>query len=1375
MTKSAKSNKGGSPRRYISKLTLKVLYTLSGDQCAHPDCTNSIIEPATEKSDALIKAQICHILAVSEKGPRGRPGLTTKELNSPENLILLCRDHHAVIDGQHESYPADMLKDWKKDHQEKVQRILSAGLDGVQPEVFSHSYFPTALVDQRIESEVTLLRKSRFFVEFDSVKAVLPLGRRLVETELSGGSDEARCWALGWCARLLSRSDALDKAEEFLELAKTLGTSQEIDHAEALIASQKGNKSKSLQILARLDSPASQSVALIVVEHHEGANDAIKWVEQTDLKAIDLDSDGKFVFLANQLKQAQWEAGKDTLAAITEHDFEESSVLHHLAGLTKLLGTVPEELRREVFEQVPFEAMSYPLSFDRDSIESRREAHFHFKSVVDAAQKLEFPRAARIADEYALWLELMDPDRADSGKSRLKAKLHDPKSALAFVHLALQCGIKVDYEKIEREIEREIAKNGELTMDAARARFALASMQETPAEAVEYLACHHNQLSKFFNRNFLLSHQIELSFRAGLPERAGKYLNELSRNGSSDEEKTRIRRMFVEAKEEDPVEVWKQQYSRTESLVDLLNLVNKLEIHQKWNELCNYGRQLFDKTGSLQDADRLTKALSATCRFESLIEFLEANSDLLPQSINLRMSYAWALYYEGELNSARTELDQLNYQSELPMFRALHVILAIAIGDWNLLSSYLVNEHQQRNNRSAEELMGAAQLALHLESPLARDIVCAAVAKAGGNATIFASAYFLAVNANWEEGPLVTEWLEKAAELSGESGPLRRTSPQEILDMKPEWDQRESEVWKLLAQGKIPIYLAAQSLNRSLVDLTMFPALANLSEGDPRRRAAIPGYSGSRQQVTLNTDKTSVGIEATALLTLTFLGILDRALDAFEEVYIPHSTLSWLFEERHKATFHQPSQFRKAHKLRDLIATEVLEKLIPSTVPSSDLSYQVGDELAALIAEAENVKHDDNTQRFVVRPAPVHRLSTLMEEEADLSSHAAVLSSCLAVVEKLRLKGAITAADVQRARAYLHLQEKLWPNQPEISDGAILYLDGLAVTHLLHLEMLGKLKAAGMRPVVSPKEVSESNALITYEASTIKVKEAIECLRASLKRRIESGKVKVGRQRNFDGNEEQPYSEHPTLGLIALAPNCQALVADDRFINQHLQVSEDGSEVPTFTTLDLIDTFVSAGAISEHERLECRSRLRGAGYHFVPVREEELSQHLENSAIQNGKVIEIAELKAIRESILCARMGHWLQLPGEAPWLDNTFLGYIRVLKNLWNDGANVAEATVRSNWIADQLDVRGWAHRLEPENSAHLLLNGRGDYIIPLLTPPASTEKNIVDAYWRWVEKRILEPVKEQFPELYDWLVDWHERTVNEIDQALVTEQTVS
>ncbi|MEN8130202.1 MAG: HNH endonuclease [Pseudomonadota bacterium] len=135
-------------RSYLQK-TLKVLFALSGNQCAHPECTNTLIESATENSDAFVTAHICHIYAISTDGPRGKPGLTQKELNSPENLILLCRHHHGVVDGQHETYPAAMLKEWKQSHESKMQKRLSADLESVQPDIFSHSYFVCVERDSR--------------------------------------------------------------------------------------------------------------------------------------------------------------------------------------------------------------------------------------------------------------------------------------------------------------------------------------------------------------------------------------------------------------------------------------------------------------------------------------------------------------------------------------------------------------------------------------------------------------------------------------------------------------------------------------------------------------------------------------------------------------------------------------------------------------------------------------------------------------------------------------------------------------------------------------------------------------------------------------------------------------------------------------------------------------------------------------------------------------------------------------------------------------------------------------------------------------------------------------------------------------------------
>ena len=857
---------------------------------------------------------------------------------------------------------------------------------------------------------------------------------------------------------------------------------------------------------------------------------------------------------------------------------------------------------------------------------------------------------------------------------------------------------------------------------------------------------------------------IELYSRAGWVEKASDVLDQLVDQGVGAVEVASLRSVIADAGLNDSVESRRSQYKSTGALADLLGLVHELEANQRWDDLCEYGMRLFENTRSLQDAERLVGAFNATHKSEELVGFLNENTDLLSQSNRLRMSHAWALYQEGALLASRAALAELSEEADTPNYRALQVNVAIASGDWASLSGYVANEYQSRADRSAQDLLNAGQLALHLGSPHAKGLVFEAAAKAEDDAAVMAAAYFLATTAGWEHDPKAAQWLNKAAELSGQDGPLQKMSLKDLVDRKPEWDRRESETWDLLKQGRVPIFLAARSLNRTLIDFTIFPALTNLIQSDPRRRSTVPSYSGKRMPLTFDATQKTVALDVTALLTLSFLGLLDVALAALKTVYIPHSTLAWLFEERQKAVFHQPSRISSARQIRDFLATDVLERFAPSTCAGSDLSAQVGDELAALIAEAEKVREGDDTQHVVVRSAPVYRLSSLMEEEADLSPHTAILSSCLAVVEKLRQKGQVTVSEEGRARAYLQLHERPWPDQPEIDEGAVLYLDDLAVTYLHHLGMLGKLKNAGLRAVASPREISEVDALISYDSISQEVVDVIERLRASLNAGIESGHIRVGRKRNLDAIEGEAIPEHPTLDILALAAHCDSVIADDRFLNQHVAIDVGESQPSVQTTLDLLDALVAADVIPDEDRVEHRTRLRRAGYALVPVREEELERCLEASLVADGVVVETAELKAIRESVLGIRMSDWLQLPDEATWLDGTLKAFIGALRHVWVDGADLDTVKARSDWLVEQLDTRGWASAMVVEDADTMVRSGRAAHVLLLMAPLTGVEDGIVDAYWDWVEGRILAPIKEQFPPVYEGLVDWFRNRVAEM-----------
>ena len=1352
-------------QRSYSQQTLKILFALSGNQCAHPKCTNNVIEPATNNSDPAVIAQICHIYALSVDGPRGKADLTNEERNSPENLILLCPNHHTVVDKQFETYPAEKLKQWKRDHEVKVKNWDPASLGII-----------TKLIDQGIQNETDRIRKSRFFVEFDSTRFSLALARKLVEGDFSIGSDAVRSESLAWCVRFLSCTEELGKAEKYLEFAKELGTCPEIDIAGAFICSQKGDKKAALSTLAKIDSPLSRSASLMIITHHDGPQKAVDWLKTTDIDASRLDPDGKHFLLTCQFELADWEAAQKGLDALTNDDLRDAPILHRGVAITHLIKTVPDEFRSVILNRLPLQAAHFRLASDATAIEARRIARRHFVDAADIARQLNLPRAATIADEYELWLELMDPDEKGNGWKRLESKLRDLKSALPFVRLGVEfCvefGTVLDLDAIEREIERQIALHGGITLDAALARLALTFTQKTPGDAANYIAQYYDEIASHIDKQIMLSLQIDLFSQAGQLEKANECLDILLEEGLSEAEESRLRIIISRAEETDLVYDLKEQFKRTKSLNDLANLVYELGARNGSEDFCEYSEILFEKTGALHDAEVLAFALHRTQKNERLVEFLESNEIFLEQSDELKMLYCMSLYLEGKLLKARSELRKLSNGWDNENYRKLQIDLATSLGDWNSLSEFVSKECNEKDKRNAQELIQVAQLALRLDSiSCVKELVFAATSKGKEDANVLVDAYSLASSAGWEDDPQVSQWIQKAAQLSGEDGPLQRMTLKDMVDQKPEWDRRESEIWQMLNRGEIPMFIAAHHLNKSLIDLVLFPALANLPESDPRRRGIIPAYSGQRQPLSLDTSK-QIGMDVTALLTLSFLDILDEVLDAFDKVHIPHSTLNWLLDEKQRVAFHQPSRIKDAHQIRGLLATGALEKFSPSTGLDSELFEQVGEELARFIAEAEKRRGEDDSQHIVVQPSPVHRVSSLMEEEADLTAHVAVLSSCQSIVDKLRKKGRVTASEADKAQAYLRFQEKPWPNQPEIADGAILYLDDLAVNYFLHLGILEKLQAAGFRPIVSPTKVSETNQLISYESISSKVRDAIEHIQSAVNSRIESEKIKVGRLISTDQSSEQPIYKHPTATLFRSTRYCDAIITDDRFFNQHANFDDVGTPKPVFSTLDIIDTLVSTGAKTAEKRLEYRTRLRQAGYILVPVGEDELAHHLAASTVENNKVIETAELKAIRENILCVRMRNWLQLPKEIPWLDTSLMEFIRAIKGLWRDDSDFSSTKARSDWLVSQIDIRGWSHSFGKEISDNIAKTGRSGYLLLLLTPPADVSREVRDEYWSWLQERILDPIKEQDPDLYSWIIEMQRDLIAEIANKNITEK---
>lgn len=104
----------------ISDKTRKLLWGKSGNSCAL--CKVELIVEGTPESDPTVVGQECHIRSEKPGGPRHDPGFPLDQIDTYDNLLLLCPTHHRIVDDQPDKYPADVLISAKRKHEEWVEK-----------------------------------------------------------------------------------------------------------------------------------------------------------------------------------------------------------------------------------------------------------------------------------------------------------------------------------------------------------------------------------------------------------------------------------------------------------------------------------------------------------------------------------------------------------------------------------------------------------------------------------------------------------------------------------------------------------------------------------------------------------------------------------------------------------------------------------------------------------------------------------------------------------------------------------------------------------------------------------------------------------------------------------------------------------------------------------------------------------------------------------------------------------------------------------------------------------------------------------------------------------------------------------------------------
>lgn len=104
--------------------TQRRLFAASGGYCQNPECNQALFINIDTENVSI--AEMAHIFAAQDNGPRSNPEFTFAERGKFSNLILLCANCHTIIDKAPEKFPDSVILMWKIDHQARIAGVFQS-------------------------------------------------------------------------------------------------------------------------------------------------------------------------------------------------------------------------------------------------------------------------------------------------------------------------------------------------------------------------------------------------------------------------------------------------------------------------------------------------------------------------------------------------------------------------------------------------------------------------------------------------------------------------------------------------------------------------------------------------------------------------------------------------------------------------------------------------------------------------------------------------------------------------------------------------------------------------------------------------------------------------------------------------------------------------------------------------------------------------------------------------------------------------------------------------------------------------------------------------------------------------------------------------
>jgi hypothetical protein len=1209
------------------------------------------------------------------------------------------------------------------------------------------SRLPPSFADREIRDLLSRILRRRGFLEANTAKELEELADRVINSDLALASTASKLEVLQRAARVNIGPTSLDKARHYLSEVRHLDPAIDTTLFDALMEDANGKTDDALRILRKLDNTDARTAIFNILSIRRSAQQALDWLTSSGYGLTDFNPQGVTNIFLKLIDERQYEDALARAGTLPSQTLDQAPALYLVRANLNIASALPPDQKSLIFTGLPVNPRMLRLASEPSSRQRIKAAGQDIQTLVPITQQLKLVKTAEYLEELQLWLELEESETREQARQSVSTDLADPSKTLRRLRLALFYDIPFNRDALWRHLRSQRALGG-WTDDERFAAFLLAFRGTDASSLANFFDEYRDELfaQKVLAEAALAGIEIEALARAGRFEDARKRFEEHKQHLLSAEQAEMTNDILTGIESGDETEQIRRRYENSKSLQDLLFLIDALNNRGDQRQLATYAPDLVRATHRVEDFRLAIGALFNERRYDELLALTDELPNLFALEFDFSSLKAWSLFHVGRTMEARTIVRALLPKRSDPNDYQLAINTAIESGDWGYLQSILVAEIARIDEIDPQSLMRLARLAFEVGSPYVEQFRDAALAKAGESPEVYLAAYMLSVERGDEYQEMrAHEWLEKAARLSGPEGPVQQMPLKGLMDQAAGWNMHVSNVDKALREERVPLFLAAHALRRQPMEFIFGQAMRNESYSDIRLQSPILAFSGSRPLVGLG-DTQRIAFDLTAIFTLEYLGLLERAISTFSYMMIAPSTLSTIFTERQFLRVHQPSERAKAQRIQGLVSSGLL-RLIPVEAASSIAArLDMDDDLATILSRASS------EGGVVIRPAPVFKRGSFLEETADLSSYRNVIADTHAVLKFL--SGKIDASVEANAASYLKQADKGWPSNPLIDKDTKLYLDDLAVTYLDHARILEPLSRA-VRAVYVTEEISErAKGTVRFADQADGLLISAERIRTVLNKALETGNIHFTRRRQrgaqeFEAESQDTSAPMPALDIMSNLTGIDAVACDDRFLNKEPVWSDSDRSVATVTSIDLLSCLLDRQKITGDEYRLARHKLRIGGYYAVPVTEVELLEQIDRANRANGTVVETPELRSIRENISIARRTETF-VGNETPWLSNVRFAFVNAIRELWQRSVDVSEITPKADWLLAFLpDPLNWCLNPDDENAWAIATEQAAAQYAILLSFFTTNDLRRRE-YADWLEKALIEPIRHNQPWLW-------------------------